>query len=241
MGNHSASRQKERPESGAVIDRLARFTGGELTDPAAFGGGADRARVGMRAQTVAYGYLAVVDEYEHPYTGAVCSTLTVSLPCPVSPMSIDHSSVLGRPGVPYPGAYGLRSADPEFDGQYSVTAADPATAITLITSKLRDVLIRRPIQRLAFDRARLLLRTFDGVQASVETIDWLDALACAVLAATPAFVMRAAGATLPPIPRTFPRGLYGLDEPEDMGPRARAVAAFMSRFAFADRRRAYGR
>ena len=238
MGNHRASRH-ERPEGGGiVIDRLARFTGGAITDPTTFGGGADRARVGLRAQTVAYGYLAVVDEYEHPDTGAIWSTLTVSLPCPVSPMTIDHAKALGLPGVPFPGAYALHSGDPEFDDLYAITAADPATAVSMITASLCEVLIRRPIQRVAFDRARLLLRTFDGVEATTETIDWLDALACSVLSATPAFVMSAARATLPPVPRTFPRGLYGLNEPEVIRPRGRAVAALVGRFALAERRRA---
>lgn len=238
MGNHRALGRHTRSESGPMVDRLARFTGGAVTDPALFGGGADHAQVSVRAQTVAYGYLAVVDEYEDPDSAAIWSTLTVSLPCPVSPMTIDHNTALGRPGVPFAGAYALHSGDPEFDDLYAITAADPSTAVSMITSNLCEVLIRRPVQRVAFDRARLMLRTFDGVQANAETVDWLDALACTILSSTPGFVMSAARATMPPVARTFPRGLYGLNEPEEASPRARAKAALMGRFALVGRGRA---
>ncbi len=56
MGSHRASRSG-RTAPAAPVARLARFAGATLTDQAPFGGGAERAQVRLRVQTVAYGYL----------------------------------------------------------------------------------------------------------------------------------------------------------------------------------------
>lgn len=220
VGSHRAERspraelarigRSARSEPVVPIDRLARFAEGILTNPDVFGGGADRARVAVRAQTVAYGYLGVVEGYVHPDTGAVWSTLTVTLPCAVPAVTLEHRSGLGRPGVAAADAELPPLGEPGFDAQYVITSVEPATLATLFTGRLCQVLVERPIQRLTFDDRRLLLRTFDGVHAGLEEIEWLDGLAADVLAATPAFVIRAMGAAAPTAPpQTFPPGLYG--------------------------------
>ncbi len=66
------------------------------------------------------------------------------------------------------------------------------------------------MQRLSFDRRRLLLRTFDGSEPTASVLERLGGLAGDVLAATPAFVVRVMGSSEPSGPPTpFPPGLYG--------------------------------
>jgi hypothetical protein len=191
------------------MDRLARFAEGVLTDPSVFGGGSDRARVVSRVQTVAYGYLGVVEGYLHPERRTVWTTLTVSLPCAVPAVVVDHRSALGRPGVPAD-AWWMPTGERRFDEEYVVTAADSTTVASLFVQPLCEVLVRRRVQRLGYDGRRLLLRSFDGREADPAEIKWLDELAADVLAATPAFVMRVMGSTAPPPPpQPFPPGLYG--------------------------------
>ncbi|PZS17589.1 MAG: hypothetical protein DLM57_07980 [Pseudonocardiales bacterium] len=180
----------------------------------------------------------MVEGYLQPDSGTLWSTLTMGLPCPVPVMALDHRSVLGRPGVPLAAAHHVPAGDPAFDERYLITSPDPATAATLLTTRLRDVLIRRPVQRLTFDGPRLLVRTFDGTGATAEAVQWLDEFAAAVLAATPAFVTRVTGAALPAAqPRTFPPGLYGWGEPESDRSDGLRGGALAARFAFAGRRR----
>jgi hypothetical protein len=211
--------------------------GTTLTDPLVFGGGADQARVAVRVQTVAHGYLGVVEGYVEPDSGSVWSTLTVALPCSVPAMTVDNRLAHGLPGVPFAGGHAVSAGRPHFDELYVVVATDPAAVANLFTEGLCDVLLRKPVQRLSFAGSRLLVRTFDGFEATPEVVDWLDYLASDVLAATPAFVTRltaAAGSAAGP--QTFPPGLHGPDEPE--GARAEGGAR-AGRFTFMARRRAY--
>lgn len=234
MGSHRATRSR-RAES-VPVARLSRFVGTTLIDPVAFGGGSEQARVGVRVQTVAHGYLGVVEDYVAPNTGAVWSTLTVGLPCCVPAMTVDHRSAEGLPGVPVPGGHAVRAGQPKFDEHYLVAARDPLAAANLLSGGLCDVLLRQPVQRLSFEGSRLLVRTFDGFDASPEVVDWLNWLAAEVLAVTPAFVTRVTAAAGPTVtPQTFPPGLYGPEEPEDTRSDGLGLAAL---FSFPTRRRA---
>ncbi|MDT4932390.1 MAG: hypothetical protein QOK11_282 [Pseudonocardiales bacterium] len=207
-GSHRV-RSGRRDTTTAQLDHLARFSGASLTDADVFGGGFEVAAVGMRAQTVAYGYLAVVEEYEHPACGARWCTLAVTLPNAVPFLALDHRAVLGQPGVPVPGRYPSRSGDADLDAAYVITADDALTVGSLLTRELRDVLVRRPMQRLMYSGARLLLRTFDGAEANPQVTAWLRGVAGAVLAATPGFVSRLRTPDAGPGARPFPRGLHG--------------------------------
>jgi hypothetical protein len=235
LGSHRAPRSRRGDP--APVARLARFVGTTLTDPWVFGGGALEARVTMRAQTVAHGYLGVVEGYVTPDGSSVWSTLAVALPCSVPAMTIDHRSAHGMPGVPMSGGHAVRAGQPVFDEQYLVAATDPAAAANLLTQSLCDVLVRKPVQRLSFEGSRLLMRTFDGFDATHEVVAWLDYLASDVLAATPAFVTRltaAAGATVGS--QVFPPGLYGPDDPEDVRPEGGGLSGWLTVLT---RKRAY--
>jgi hypothetical protein len=192
-----------------MADPLAR-AGGVLTDPTSFGGGADRAEVTSRVQTVAYGYLAVMEGYRHPEHATVWSALTVTLPCPVPAVAVDHRSALGRPGVAPSGGWSAPVGERRFDDEYVVTAADSTTIGTLFTGRLCELLDEHTVQRVSFDRRCLLLRTFDGSEPTASVLERLSGLAGEVLAATPAFVVRVLGASEPSgPPMPFPPGLYG--------------------------------
>jgi hypothetical protein len=219
VGSHRAGRssgradsvrsRRTRAEPIVATGPLAR-AGGVLTDPTSFGGGADRAEVTSRVQTVAYGYLAVMEGYRHPERATVWSTLTVTLPCQVPTIVVDHRSALGRPGVAPGGGWSMPVGERRFDEEYVVTAADSTTVGPLFTGRLCELLVEHTVQRLSFDRRRLLLRTFDGREPTAPVLERLSALAGDVLAVTPAFVVRVMGASEPSGPPTpFPPGLYG--------------------------------
>lgn len=184
-----------------MAERLARFNGVVTGDARTFGAGAAQAEVRYRAETVAHGYLAVLDSYVDPVTGATWCTLTVTLPARVPTLTIDHRAALGRPGVPACGAHVLLTGGRDFDAAYLVTADDPAV-VSLVSPGVQQVLLGHPVQRLALHGAGLALRTFDGAQPSGEVTAWLERVAAAVLGALPAFVT-------PMGTRTFPPGLYG--------------------------------
>jgi hypothetical protein len=151
-------------------------------------------------------------------------------------MTIDHRSAQGLPGVPVAGGHPVRAGHPEFDEQYLVATADPVVAAALLTADLCDVMLRTPVQRLSFDGPRLVVRTFDGVQASPDVEMWLDGMAGAVLAATPGFIPRVTVDTAAKAaPQVFPPGLYGLDDPDD----TRAGRLLTGWFTFPGRKRAY--
>jgi hypothetical protein len=191
---------------GGSVERLARFSGGTLTHPVMFGGGHAEAAVGFRARSVTYGYPSVLEEFEEPESGVRWCTLAVSLPNGVPTMTIDHRSALGRPDVPAREAWTGPTGDLEFDLAYLVGAESDAVMYQLLTQKLRTVLINRPVQRLSFRGGRLVIRAFDGTEATKELMDWLETLACEVLPVTPGFVSRLAGDTQL---RPFPRGITG--------------------------------
>jgi hypothetical protein len=198
----------------APVPALARFTDTEITDAPMFGGGAWSARVRRRRDTVTYGYLAVVEEYTSPDSGAKWCTLTVTFPGSVPFLVVDHRTAIGRPGVPLEAPQQAELDDPPFDATYLVGAADPEQAGRVLSPAVRDVLLRAPVQRLMLHESRLLLRTFDGVLLDDEVITALDGVAARFLAATPSFVTvarapahstgRPSGADDP-----LPEGFYG--------------------------------
>lgn len=188
-----------------MVEGLTSHSELKTGDPAEFGAGALQAEVRYRADTVAYGYQAVVSEFCDPYTGVAWCTLAVSLPTSVPTLTIDHRSAVGRAGVPMPGLELAPFGERLFDHMYLVTCGyleDASRMAALVGAPLRDVALRNPVQRLAFSGSELLLRTFDGPRATDEVTEWLERVAGLVLAATPAF------GTLTGENRPFPPGLY---------------------------------
>jgi hypothetical protein len=213
VGSHRAMRTARREaEAQNQIDRLARFSAAPLTDPVAFGGGSEAAVVNLRAQTVAYGYLGVVEQYAHPTTGIAWCTLSVTLPNEVPFLALDHRTAFGQWGVPVAGGFCDIVGDADFDAAYITTADNELVIDQLVTAELRNVLICWSVQRLMFSGARLLIRTFDGFTITPDVTEWLDAVAAAVLAATPGFVTRVMSPDAGPVGRPFPPGLYGPNE-----------------------------
>lgn len=190
--------------------RLARFNGATVNHPMIFGGGHAVAAVDLRSPTSAFGYPAVVEEYEavDPATGAVTgicwTTLQVSLPNVVPTFVADHRSAEGRPNVPA-AAFVRETGDAEFDVDYITSADDAETIPGLLTQQVRTALVQQPVQRMAFAGSTLLIRTVDGVHATPEVIRLMCGLAGEILANTPAFMSLLDGGR--PLP--FPRGLSG--------------------------------
>jgi hypothetical protein len=188
------------------VERLARFSGGTITHPVMFGGGYGEAEVGLRMRTVTYGYPGVLEEFEDPQTGTVWCTLAVSLPNPVPTVCVDHRSAVGRPDVPPAQPWYGETGDLEFDMSYVVSAESEDAMRALLPQKLRTVLLNRPVQRMALRNSQLLLRAFDGTEASPKLLEWLDTVASDLLPVTPGFVspLRGDGELRP-----FPRGITG--------------------------------
>ena len=176
---------------------LARVPGAVLEDPAAFGGGADRATATRRRDAVAYGYLGVVEEYTRPGSGERWQLLTVTLPGGVPRLVVDHRSALHRPGVPAAGATSVTFDDAAFDELYLVTADDPVAARRILAAEVRRLLVGTPIQRLELERTVLALRSFDFAVPGAGTDDLLAGLAEAVLRTAPCFVASGAWVGLP--------------------------------------------
>ena len=188
------------------VERLARFSGGTLTHPMMFGGGFPEAEVGLRVRTVSYGYPGVLEEFEDPETGTRWCTLVLSLPNAVPALCVDHRSALGRPDVPPRDPWQGSTGDLEFDIGYLVSADNEDVMRQLLPQQLRTVLINRPVQRMALRNSQLLLRAFDGTEASPRLLEWLDTVASDVLPVTPGFVSRLSGDGEM---RPFPRGITG--------------------------------
>jgi len=186
-----------------VAEPLARAGAAVLTDPRLFGGGAPSAELRRRAETVAHGYLAVVDEYCCPTTGIPWCTFTISLPTVVPTLTIEHRQALGRPGVPAPGADLGPFGDDLFDRLYLAVAPDAEAALPLITPALRKTLIAYGVMRVSFSGSTLMLRTVDCTRATDEALEWLQDAATLVLESSPAFV------TVRGEHRPFPPGYYG--------------------------------
>ena len=205
-------RARRRVPDDPRVPALARFADSETTDARTFGGGAWSARVRRRRDTVTYGYLAVAEEHVSADSGGRWCTLTVTLPGRVPFLVVDNRVAAGRTGVPMDAPYRESLDDPPFDATYVVGSGEPPTVAQVLTPDAREVLLRAPVQRLMLHESQVLLRTFDGVQLSDETIEWLDGLAARFLASTPSFLRPArtaperAGATEP-----VPPGRYGPD------------------------------
>src|SRR4051812_4183612 len=150
---------------GGSVERLARFSGGTLTHPVMFGGGFAEADVTLRARTVVYGYPSTFEEFEDPQSGTRWCALAISLPNAVPSVTIDHRTAAGRPDVPAVENWFAETGDLEFDMEYVVGAQDAAAMQQMVPQALRTVLLNRPIQRLQFRGARLVLRAFDGTLA----------------------------------------------------------------------------
>jgi hypothetical protein len=193
------------------VPALARFDT-EIRDAPIFGGGALAAQVRRRMDTVAYGYLAVAEEYVDAGTGASWCTLTVSLPGRVPFLVADHWQALGQPGVPLEAPLRPRLHDPSFDSAYVIGAEEPGVAERVLTPLTRQVLLREPLQRLAMRGSVLLLRTFDGARLDEQQIAALGGVAARFLSSTPSFVQSSMAVSGPlRAGDPLPEGLYGPD------------------------------
>jgi len=207
--------------AGQVQFGLARFAGSVLTEPDAYCGGAASATVVRRRDTVAYGYLGVVDEYARPEAGVHWRVLTLTLPGRVPHLTVDHVSALGRPGVVAPGSSGVGTADSAFDALYVVSADDAAVVARVLTPAVRQLLVGLPVQRFALDERQLMLRTFDAAAFTPDVDDRLAGLAGSILGSAPSFVSTTSWSGAP-APGGVPAGaapllpgVYGKDEPPE--------------------------
>ena len=179
---------------------LARFAGPAINDPAVFGGGSAEAISVRRRDTVAYGYLAVVEEYASP-DGSLCwRVLTVSLPGRVPTVVVDHRSALGRPGVTP--AVIVPTGDAAFDAAYTVLVDDPEIAMRVLAPRVREGLLAMPVQRFELGRSSLRLRSFDAAELPADLDGQLAFSAGTILSGAPSFVVAGAwfgspGASIP--------------------------------------------
>ncbi len=209
-------RARRRAQQDPGTPALARFVDGTTTDGAGFGGGAWSAHLVRRRDTVTYGYLAVVEEYESSDSGGRWCTLTVTLPGRVPFVVVDNRVAAGRTGVPMAAPFRDDLGDPPFDAVYAAGADDAEALARVLGPEARDVLLRSPVQRLMLRDTLMLLRTLDGVGLDDQVIDWLDRLAARFLASTPSFV-RPSRDTPVAAPAgeaaesPLPEGFYGLD------------------------------
>lgn len=195
-------------------ERLSRFTGALLRDPSVFGGGATGAWVGLRRETVAYGYLAVAEEYMAADSVDTWCTLTITLPGALPYVVADHRAALGRPGVPAPGATTVPTGDPVFDGAFTVAADDPHEAGRVLVPGVRRALVLHGMQRLALRGRALLLRTTDQCRLDDATLARLTSAATEILASAPSFVQAAGiGPGAGRGERPLPPGFYGREAP----------------------------
>lgn len=209
-------RQRRDGTEDVGIHALARFVDVTLTDPTTFGGGAHAARVQRRRDTVAYGYLAVAEEYVDTSGGAPWCTLTVTLPGRVPFLVADNRSASGRPHVPMDAPYFAELDDPTFDASYAVGGEELWLIPRVFGPAAREVLVAAPLQRVMLRESSVLLRTFDGVGLDDAMIAWLTAVAERFLSSTPSFITStraAAGNATPPEQSELPLppGFYGPD------------------------------
>jgi hypothetical protein len=200
------------------MQRLARFTDVTVSDPDTFGGGFASGHVRYRVATVAYGYLAVVEEYENVDEGATWCLLTVSLPGLAPYLVIDHRSAAGRPGVPAE-PLERRTGDAVFDDVYVVGADEPADVARVLGAEVRQLLVDRPVQRLLISGGVMVLRTFDGADAGDAVISELTDVVAGVLSSTPSFVTPRSGRDVGLRGKPLAPGLHGeasesLDRPD---------------------------
>jgi hypothetical protein len=167
------------------VATLARFNDVVLTDPSTFGGGAHSARVLRRQDTVAYGYLAVAEEYEDD-DGRHWSTLTVSLPGRVPLLVADNRIAEGRPGVPMATPHHRALGAAQFDAAY-VAGADEPWVISRVfgPAEVQRAMLASPVQRLMLRDSGVMLRTFDGATLDDTMIVWLTGVAEQILSSAP--------------------------------------------------------
>ncbi len=171
------------------VETLSRFGDVVLTDPTTFGGGATSAKVLRRQDTVAYGYLAVADEYEGD-DGTHWCTLTVSLPGRVPLLVADNRAAQGRPHVPMttPSHRALDSA--AFDAAYVAGAEEPWVISRVFgPPEVQRAMLASPVQRLMLRDSRVMLRTFDGATLDDTMIVWLTGVAEQILSSAPSVLV----------------------------------------------------
>ena len=199
-------------------DRLSRSSVSVVNEPLTFGGGSVTASVTNRRETVAYGYLGVVEEFQSGETGTAWSVLTVTLPGWVPYLVLDHRKAIGRPGAPAIGGQQVRIGDPVFDGHFVAVCAEPSVVQRILTPAVRTLLVQFPLQRISLSGRTLLLRTFDENPLSPTVVQGLDLAATEILSTAPSFVMdkRPAlgqvAASLPTSPDPLPEGFYGPEQ-----------------------------
>jgi hypothetical protein len=196
------------------MQRLARFTDVTLSDPGTFGGGFATGHVRYRVATVAYGYLAVVEEYENLDHATTWCLLTVSLPGLAPYLVVDHRSAFGRAGVPAE-PIERRTGDGAFDDVYAVGADDAAVVAGILGPDVRRLLVEHPVQRLLISGGVLVLRTFDGADASDAVVNDLTDVVAGVLSSTPSFVTPRSGRDVGVRGKPLAPGLHGSDDAAD--------------------------
>jgi hypothetical protein len=200
-------RRRHEPQLPTIAE-LVRFAPVIVSDPLLFGGGPVAAAQRQRHDTVAYGYLAIAEEFAPADGGATWCILTVSLPGQVPMLCVDR-----RPGAPPPGLVPVPTGDANFDATFVVSAHTPEVDVgALLVPHARDLLLRAPVQRLMLRDSELLVRTPDQTTLDAAVLTGLRRLVGEFLGATPSFVRRPAGLSgggpLPP-------GLYGVDEADE--------------------------
>lgn len=182
--NLSTRGRRRSDPTPAPLARLARFAG-DSTSAAGSPGTGDVVR--SRAQSIAYGYHAVIEQIESGDGRRWWCTLAVQLRQAVPTLQI--VSVNGVE-VRDPGDTG----DAEFDAAYRLETADIAAAAEVFGSQTRQILLAHRVRSVQFQNAQLVIGSVDGLRATVEATAWLDGLAAAILLAAPS---------------PLPRGLYG--------------------------------
>lgn len=195
------------------VATLARFNDVVLTDPSTFGGGARSARVLRRQDTVAYGYLAVAEEFESD-DGRHWCLLTVSLPGRVPLLVADNRTAAGQPGVPMAAPQHRLLGASDFDAAY-IAGADEPWVISRVFGPpaVRRAMLTSPVQRLMLRDSGVMLRTFDGATLDDTMIVWLTGVAEQILSCAPSVLMpgRSPARAEPARPAVAPLqpGFYG--------------------------------
>jgi hypothetical protein len=207
---HARRRESIEPPG---IPALARSGPVVLTDPLGFGGGAPAAELRRRRDTVAYGHLAVVEQFSTPDGAEQWCTLTVNLPGRVPFLSVDRAGTHGPAG-----STRVTIGEDDFDPAFTVWAAESRTAGEVLVPAARRVLLEATVQRVMLRGSHLLLRTPNGASLGPVTTTDLVQTASAFLASTPSFITHdLAGRPLVTARQAapLPPGLYGVDEADE--------------------------
>jgi hypothetical protein len=215
---HRRREEQRRASEAPSSDRLSRSSVAVVHEPLTFGGGSVTATVTNRRESVAYGYLGVVEEYRSGETNAVWSVLNLTLPGWVPYLVLDHRKAIGRPSVPPVGGQQIPTGDPVFDGHFVSVSADPAVVHRVLSPALRGLLVQFPLQRISLSGRTMLLRTFDDNPLSDTVWAGLNVAATEILSTAPSFVMAKrpslgeVAALLPTGPEPLPEGFYGPEQ-----------------------------